>query len=149
MTKPPYPLENYYRVSIKALIFDEHQRLLVFKDKNGEWEIPGGGMDHAEDYQECIKRELAEEMGVNVKSIGPLAMFYRAEARYGHPKINLAFPVELATKSDFVPGADGLTEARFVSKEEFLQLPFQKSEAPVKQHADKIWQLIEKNSQNR
>lgn len=144
MSKPPYPAENYYRVSVKALVFDEHQRLLVFKDKHGEWEIPGGGMDHAEDYRACLRRELAEEMNAEVKNIGPLALFYRAETRHGHPKINLAFPVELASNSDLTPGADDLVEACFVSKEEFLQLPFQKSEAAAKQHAEQIWQQIEK-----
>jgi ADP-ribose pyrophosphatase YjhB (NUDIX family) len=129
--------QSCYRVSAKALIFDERQRLLVFKDKNGEWEVPGGGLDHDEDYQSCLKRELAEEVAAEVKHIGPLAFFYR---QHDEPRLALAFPVELVANSGFTPGADDLVEARFVSKEEFLQLPFQKSEAAVKQHAEQIWQ---------
>lgn len=108
-------------------------------------------MDHDEDYRECLERELAEEMSAKVKSIGPLAFFYRHESQHGHPKVSLAFPVQLASSADFAPGSDDLEEARFVSQEELLQLPFQKSEAPIKQHAEQIWhtaQTVEKNTQN-
>lgn len=141
---PPYPAETYYRVSIKALIFDDKQRLLVFVDKNGEWEIPGGGWDHDEDYKACLARELAEEADAKVEAVGPLAFFYRGEAQLGHPKVNLAFRVTLAA-GDLTPKDDNLAAVRFVTKAEFSQLPFQKGEASVQDYADQIWLLVEKN----
>lgn len=36
----------FYRVSIKALILDETKtRFLVTQKENGEWELPGGGLE--------------------------------------------------------------------------------------------------------
>ena len=108
----------------------------------------GGGWDHAEDYQDCLRREVAEELGAKVISIGPMAFFYRCQAAQGQPKIAMAFPVTLQD-FDFKLDPVEVLEARFVTKEEFLQLPFQEGEAPVQAYADQIWQLVEKKSKNR
>lgn len=146
--QPSYPRQAYYRISLKALVFDDQQRLLVFKDDEGYWEMPGGGWDHEEDYQTCLERELAEEVRAKIINIGPMAFFYRCSSQNGHPKVALAFPVELAS-DDFTPADDNIAEAHYVSKDEFLQLPFQRGESPVQQYADQIWALVEKNDQNR
>lgn len=66
----------YYRVSIKALIFDETKtKFLIGLTKNGKWTIPGGGLDWGEDYEQCLKRELLEEAGLEVVSINPKPTF--------------------------------------------------------------------------
>jgi 8-oxo-dGTP diphosphatase len=55
---------GYYRVSLKALILDETRtKFLVAKEDNGLWGLPGGGWDWGETYDDCLKRELHEEMG--------------------------------------------------------------------------------------
>lgn len=145
-----WPPENYYRVSLKALIFDGEGRLLVCNDNNNEWAIPGGGWDHGEDYKSGVTREVAEELGASIASIGPLAFFYRCQAAHGQPKISLAFPVKLQNFDfKFNPDDDEVTEVRFVTKQEFLKLPFQEGEAPVQEYANQIWQLVEKNGKNR
>jgi hypothetical protein len=43
--------------------------------------------------------------------------------------------------SDLVPTDDDLIEARFVTKAELLQLPFQHGEATIKKYVDQIWQI--------
>jgi 8-oxo-dGTP diphosphatase len=60
---------NFYRTSIKALILDEEKRFLLVREDNGGWEIPGGGMDFGENYEQTIKREIKEEMGLVVINI--------------------------------------------------------------------------------
>ncbi len=148
--EPFWPPENYYRVALKALIFDDKGRLLVCDDKNNEWAMPGGGWDHGEDYKSGVVREVAEELGATVKEIGPLAFFYRSEAAQGQPKVCLAFPVTLESFDfRFNTEDDEVTGVRFVTKEEFSRLPFQHSESSVKEYADQIWQVIEKKPENR
>jgi ADP-ribose pyrophosphatase YjhB (NUDIX family) len=56
---PPSP---FYRVSVKALVFDRDGRLLVVQEPDGLWEVPGGGWEHGESFEECLARELAEEI---------------------------------------------------------------------------------------
>lgn len=130
----------FYRVSLKALIFDDKQRLLVFQDNQGAWEMPGGGWEHAEDMQECLSRELFEEAQVEVKSFDKIAFVYRCKHENGYIKLCLAVPVILASHA-FKPTADDLVDAQFVSQSEFMSLNFSVNERGVLQKADDIWSL--------
>lgn len=61
---------GFYRVSIKALILDDtRQKFAVILEDNGWWELPGGGMDFGETPQDCMRRELKEEMGLTVTRV--------------------------------------------------------------------------------
>ncbi|MEI6835424.1 MAG: NUDIX domain-containing protein [Candidatus Falkowbacteria bacterium] len=33
------------------------------QENNGLWEMPGGGLDYGETPQDCLAREIKEEMG--------------------------------------------------------------------------------------
>ena len=57
---------NYYRTSIKALILDKDKKFLLFKESNGLWELPGGGLDFGEKVRDCLIRELQEEADLEV-----------------------------------------------------------------------------------
>lgn len=129
---------TYYRVSAKALILDDNQELLVFRDKDGEWEVPGGGWEHDETFEACMARELAEEVQATVASVEGIAFCYRGTTRHGNPKLCVAAWVRLGSR-ELVPSGDDLVEARFVTKAELLQLPFQDGEETIKDYVDKIW----------
>ena len=135
---------TFWRVSAKALIFDADGKLLVFMDKNHEWEIPGGGWEHDESFEECIRRELSEEVKVGVADISGVAFCYKAKSIKGLPKICVAAKVTI-DDSPITPSDDDLVEAKFVTKVEFLQLRFQVGEETIKAYADQIWERDRKN----
>ena len=56
-----YP-NTFYRVSLKAIIRNKNNEVLVVKEKGSQWSLPGGGMDHGEDVHKALKRELYEEV---------------------------------------------------------------------------------------
>ncbi|MDD3302182.1 MAG: NUDIX hydrolase [Candidatus Gracilibacteria bacterium] len=61
--------DSWYRISIKALILNEKGEFLLCKENSGIWDFPGGGLDHFENPVDCLKRELKEEMGLEIEKI--------------------------------------------------------------------------------
>lgn len=56
--------EDYlYRISIKAIIYDDDGKMLVVKEHGLNWGLPGGGMDFGETFDKALARELEEEVG--------------------------------------------------------------------------------------
>ena len=52
-----------FRISLKALIYNDNGELLVVKEHGLNWGLPGGGMDFGETFREALARELFEEVG--------------------------------------------------------------------------------------
>lgn len=53
----------HYRVSIKAIITSSRGEILLVKERNKVWDLPGGGLDWGETPLLALERELAEELG--------------------------------------------------------------------------------------
>ena len=64
-----YP-NTFYRVAVKALVRNDKGEVLLVKEKSDKWDLPGGGIDHGEEPEDGIKRELLEELGVSAVSVG-------------------------------------------------------------------------------
>ena len=57
-------LDCLYRISLKALIYNDAGQVLVVKEIDRTyWDLPGGGMDFGETIESSLKRELYEEVG--------------------------------------------------------------------------------------
>lgn len=53
---------GYYRGTIKAIIRDKNDYVLMVKEASDFWDLPGGGIDHGETPKDAMARELSEEI---------------------------------------------------------------------------------------
>jgi 8-oxo-dGTP pyrophosphatase MutT (NUDIX family) len=66
------------RRAARVVVLDPMDRVLLInardpfgRDRRSWWEIPGGGIDHGEDTEDAVRRELWEEAGIRDAEIGP------------------------------------------------------------------------------
>ncbi|HEV2403735.1 MAG TPA: NUDIX hydrolase [Candidatus Saccharimonadales bacterium] len=120
-----------YRISVKAITRDSDGRVLLGREHNGSWELPGGGLEYGENPKEGLAREVSEETGFAVDWISdqPVA-FWTINKEVGSPTIKwFAFVAyEVNVSGEFKPNPDAndeVEELRYVSREEVrsLKLP--------------------------
>lgn len=128
----------YYRVALKALIFDDEQRLLVLENDDGLTEIPGGGWEHGESIDECLERELAEELHGRLATRSGIDFTYQGQSDRGWHVLRLVVRAELVSLDDISPD-DEMRAIRFVTREEFAQLEWASPERPIAAFAATIW----------
>ncbi|MBI5003625.1 NUDIX hydrolase [Candidatus Kaiserbacteria bacterium] len=118
----PIP-ECFYRISIKALILNESRdKFLVVKEENGRWELPGGGLDWKSGPQDDMRREIKEEMGLEVLWMDNNPSYFLTDLSGlpEKPRANVIYEVKV-NSLDFTP-SDECVEVRFVDPEEAKQL---------------------------
>ena len=82
---------------VAAAMFEKDGLLLLMRRAPGEkfegrWEFPGGKIEPGESPEECLRRELFEELGIEA-SIGP----FFAENIYDYPGGRIRLLVYFAT----------------------------------------------------
>lgn len=112
----------FYRISAKALVLDETRtKFLVVQERDGRWELPGGGIDHGEVPVETIRREIKEEMGLDVTEVRPHPSYlttFLNDAGYWYAN---AFYETTVSGLNFTP-SDECIAIRFVAPDEAKEL---------------------------
>ncbi len=112
--------DGFYRISIKALILDDEQKFLLAKQEDGTWDFPGGGIDYHETPEETLRREILEEMGIEIASISAYPVyFFTFFSENKIPFANVFFLTKLKSL-DFTPSKECI-EIQFLSKEEAMK----------------------------
>ncbi|MUG70589.1 (deoxy)nucleoside triphosphate pyrophosphohydrolase [Paenibacillus validus] len=84
-----------------AIIENELGQILIARRKKGKaqeglWEFPGGKIENNETIEECLKRELQEEMNIEIQPYEPFGV---NDHYYGETHIRL-----FAHKAKFLSG---------------------------------------------
>jgi 8-oxo-dGTP diphosphatase len=88
--------ERCYHVTIKGLVFDESGRVMLLREKSGRLDLPGGRLEHGEEFADCLVRECREEMGVRCRVLDRLPRFaWSAMDKDGIWRLVLCFAIEL------------------------------------------------------
>jgi 8-oxo-dGTP pyrophosphatase MutT (NUDIX family) len=74
-----------FPISVKGVVLDPADRVLLLRNERDEWELPGGRIEIGESPEECVAREIAEETGWEVRA-GPIldSWMYYVEAAEKH-----------------------------------------------------------------
>lgn len=114
--------ECHYRISVKGIVIDDDGKVLLTREDNGMWELLGGGLEHNEDPIEGLKREIAEEAGLEVNYISPAPLYFLTMPRFQKAGFvaNVIYEIKLADLN-FTPSEE-CQELRFFSVEEMASL---------------------------
>jgi isopentenyl-diphosphate delta-isomerase type 1 len=131
--------------SAQVLVFNSHGDLLLQKRSAGKDEFPGlwdssaaGHLDPGEDYPNCARRELAEELGIT--DAGKLEMLFRMPAAedtgFEHCTV-----FRCCHEGPFSLQAEEVDGVRWVSPAEMDQLVRQE-DAPLTPAIRRIWRAV-------
>jgi len=116
-----YP-NAFYRVSVKALIKGTNGTILVVKENQDTWSLPGGGLDHGEDPKKGILRELKEELGIQKAAISGVVC---AKTFYLTARSSWLMWIVYKVTIDDLPFAlgEGVTAAQYVDSSNLADSP--------------------------
>lgn len=105
---------------ISVIVTNEAGEVMLLKHSYGPkaWGLPGGGMATGEDPAECARRELHEEVGLQVGQLVSLGVLH--ETLSGSPHTSHVFTVQVSQ----TPKPDGreILEARFFAEDALPEL---------------------------
>jgi len=118
-------------IDVTAAIIEKDGKLLIAKRAKGrhmenKWEFPGGKIEDGESPEECLRRELQEELGITtaIKNFIAESVF-----DYGDKTIRL-----LGYKAEYISGDFKLTahdEIKWVSVEKLNEFDFAEADIPL------------------
>ncbi|MEM8544108.1 MAG: A/G-specific adenine glycosylase [Cyanobacteria bacterium P01_H01_bin.119] len=114
-----------------AVIFDDAGNILIDRRRQegllgGLWEFPGGKVEPEETIEACIKREIQEELGIEIQVGDRLMVINHA---YTHFKVTLN--VHLCQHLSGDPQPIECDEIRWVTLAEIDQFPFPKANGAI------------------
>lgn len=109
---------------------DDGHLLLVQLSYRRRWGVPGGLLKRGEEPPDAARREVLEEVGVDIHLTGEPAVVVDAEAR----RVDLVFRARLAPGQDphsVQPGSPEIVAARWFSPDDLPELQHETSGALV------------------
>lgn len=116
--------------ALRALDTHDLRILITLRDKQrvlgGLWELPGGKIEHDEQPQDALVRELREEVGIDAS---PLLELPHVQHDYEHATIRL-LPY-LCARTRGLPRPLEVDDARWVAPGELADYSFPEASLPV------------------
>jgi 8-oxo-dGTP pyrophosphatase MutT (NUDIX family) len=134
------------RPAVRALLVDPADRVLMvrwaFRDGGGVWGLPGGGIDPGETHAQALRRELLEEVGLDLphdrhgpcvghrRHVFDIGGGYDGQEEWFYlARVDAFEPRGALTAEQLV--AEGLVEIRWMTPAEVHTLPDETSGEPV------------------
>ncbi|MRR29720.1 NUDIX domain-containing protein [bacterium] len=124
--------------TVTAAVIQRGDQVLIAQRKpdgllGGMWEFPGGKQEPGESLQDCLKREILEELSATVIVETELGVFHHA---YTHFKVTLhAFYCTLASGE---PRPVEVSDIRWVRQDELATFPMGKIDRQISRHLSEV-----------
>jgi ADP-ribose pyrophosphatase YjhB (NUDIX family) len=103
--------QDKLRLGCSASIFDEQRRILLTRRAdNGQWCLPGGGMESGESVAQACEREVFEETGLQVRVRRLVGVYSHPDQLVIYPDGNKAYIVALHFEAELIGGELGLSD---------------------------------------
>ena len=124
MSQTKYP-DCSYRVSAKAIILIDN-KLLLIRENGNNWDLPGGGIEHLEELEDALIREVWEEVELAItridnKSVMPW-LTYDFDKGWEKPILYLVYNVSVTGRPKESPS----TVIGLFDKDKIMELSFEK-----------------------
>lgn len=118
---------------VACALVDADGRVLLSQRPEGKslaglWEFPGGKLEAGETPEECLVRELHEELGISVKTacLAPLTF-----ASHKYEKFHLFMPLYICRRFEGIPvGREG-QELKWVKPRQMREYPMPPADEPL------------------
>lgn len=136
-------LKTQNPIAVSAALIFRNGKLLITRrlpdtHLGGLWEFPGGKREPDETFEQCLARELREELGVEVK-VGSLF----EEITHAYPDKTVHLKFFLCELSEGEPQALGCAAVKWIRKSELANYDFPAADARLLQKitdARCVWQ---------
>ena len=126
---------------VTAAVMEKDGKILIAKRKTGKcigakWEFPGGKLEEGETYEECLVREIKEELNFDIE-VGDFV----ASSKFSCSGVEIEL---LAYKAKYLCGDLKLVdheEVKWVLPEELVKYEFTIPDVPI---VEKVMTLFEK-----
>ena len=120
-----------------AIILHDHKVLIAKRNSKGKlagkWEFPGGKLNPGETFEECLARELKEELNIRVKV---LQYFAENTYTYSYGTVNL-----IGYYVEWIDGAITLNvhdQAKWVEVDKLIEYDLAPADIPLAQKLKKL-----------
>lgn len=136
------------KLDTRAAIFDDEGRILLVKENNGTWSLPGGWVDLMQSVKSNTIKEVREEAGLDVETIRLIAVQDRNKHNTPPYAYNVCKVFVLCkTIGGSFQANPETVESRYFALDELPQLAEEKNnreqiEMCFKANADENWQTL-------
>jgi 8-oxo-dGTP diphosphatase len=110
----------------RVLIKDKNQNILAIQDRADIWNLPGGKQEIDESPSDCAKREVREEIGLEIYNLTEL---YRGDFNFeGTEWRGYFFFADSVRGVPFINELDKIKEIRFIDSFEKVSFPLEFSD---------------------
>lgn len=125
-------------LQVAAAVIEHRGRYLITRREAGVhlagyWEFPGGKREADETFETCARREVFEEVGIEITTPKPLTV-----TCYDYPDKSVELHFFTCSLSHGEPQPLGCAEFRWVTPEELGEYSFPPADGPVVAHLMKL-----------